>query len=160
MATTDITKTELDNLLDKFKFSKVIRIIAYAKRFLKNARLRKQDRTSGPLTTTEIEESTICSIKVIQEENANSDRFKIDQEMLNLVKNQQEIYICKGRIQGMYPIYISPGTLFAGKVGREGPFENLAWGSWANYDTRQRIVLDTKITTANQANNKKMSWMY
>ena len=36
--------------------------------------------------------------------------------MRNLLKNQQEIYLCKGRNQGVYPIYIPPGTLFEEKL--------------------------------------------
>ena len=96
LATTDITKTELVQVLKSYQDCSICETI------LMNARLRKQDLTSGPLTKTEIEESPLCSIKVIQEENANSDRFKIDQVMLNLGKTQQEIYICKGKIEGIY----------------------------------------------------------
>ena len=44
----------LDDLLGKFSLTKTLKIVAWAARFIRNSRLKKQERMAGPLTTDEI----------------------------------------------------------------------------------------------------------
>ena len=42
--------------------------------------------------------------------------FQNDVKQLNLVKNQQGVYQCQGRIQGDYPTYIPRNCKLAQKI--------------------------------------------
>ena len=44
----------LNDLLGKFDLTKTLRIVAWTARFIRNSRLKKQERMIGPLTTDEI----------------------------------------------------------------------------------------------------------
>ena len=44
----------LNVLLGKFEMTKTLRIVAWTARFIRNSRLKKQERMMGPLTTDEI----------------------------------------------------------------------------------------------------------
>ena len=43
-------------------------------------------------------------------------RFQEDQQRLNLQKNADGLYECRGRIQGDYPIYLPDDALFSKKL--------------------------------------------
>ena len=61
---------------------------------------------NGPLTTEEIESANVKWIKKIQDQHCTGEKFQNDIKKLNLQKDTRGIYICKGRIQGEYPIYL------------------------------------------------------
>ena len=46
----------------------------------------------------------------------NKSKFLEDKAQLHLESNSEEVLVCKGRIQGEYPIYLSDSTLYAAKV--------------------------------------------
>ena len=45
-------------------------------------------------------------IKREQKRSESTERFMNDKEQLNLQKNEKGLYICKGKIEGEYPVYL------------------------------------------------------
>ena len=94
----------LDDLLGKFSLIKTLRIVAWAARFMRNSRLKKQERMAGPLTTYEINEQHLFWTKRAQE--IQGDEVTEDRQRLGLKENEQGILVCRGRVQGHYPVYL------------------------------------------------------
>jgi hypothetical protein len=109
---------ELDQLLHKHDYWKTIRITARMSRLASNARNRRNniDKVVGPLTTEEMSEQTKFWVKRVQQRNENTAAFKEDQQQLNLQKNGEGIYVCRGRIQGHYPVYLPDNELLSEKI--------------------------------------------
>ena len=55
-------------------------------------------------------------IKREQKKVVSSDRFEDDKKRLNLEKNDEGIFICKGRLQGFYLIYFPHNSVLSKKV--------------------------------------------
>ena len=89
--------------------------MAWTNRFATNCRAKKAERIKAPLTTEEIHNQIRWLIKGVQGRNENTERFKKEQQRLNLQKNSPGIYECMGRIQGNYPIYLPSDSLFSEK---------------------------------------------
>ena len=70
-------------------------------------------KKSGPLTTEEIERRRKYLIKQAQKEAEHSEKFIDNQRRLNLHKNQERIYECRGRIEGPYPVYIPSESILS-----------------------------------------------
>ena len=75
----------LYHLLGKFSLTKTLRIVAWAMRFIQNARLMKQERMAGPLTT----EEHLFWTKRAQE--TQGDEVIEDRQRLGLKENDQGI---------------------------------------------------------------------
>ena len=90
-----------------------MRITSWVFRFLNNSRRTKQ---SGPLTASEIEKRKKFWIKREQQRVLHSEKFKISEKRLDLQQNSEEIYVCKGRIEGAYPIYLPNKSLLSEKI--------------------------------------------
>ena len=117
---------DIDNLLTKTALWKTVRILAWIKRFVVNC--RRINRISGPLTTEELEEQLKFLIKRAQEDGENFVQFKEHSQRLNLQKNDEGIYVCKGRIQGFYPIYLPPNHLLSIKIAERAHLSTLHGG--------------------------------
>eukprot|EP00794_Sanderia_malayensis_P007573 gene7573-biopygen6100 len=112
-----VQKTEeIDNLFSKFSFWKGIRILSWMKRFIHNCTSKAEERVSGPLTTEETEHQIQYCIRREQELVSCTEPFKQDQLTLNLQKNSKGLYECRGRIQGVYPIYLPQKSVFSEKL--------------------------------------------
>ena len=107
--TTVAIQDEFDLILHKFDLHKALRTSAWILRFINNCRKNKK---SGPLTTVELVNQKTSEISE-QEKVVSSDRFEDDKERLNLEKNDEAVYICKGRLQGCYPIYLSQDSVLS-----------------------------------------------
>ena len=94
----------VDSLLEKFQLSKTVRVLAWVKRFIDNLVYGK--KVNGPLATEEMQKQMQFLIKRAQSESEILENFKYDSTRLNLQKNDEGIYVCKGRIQGEYPVYL------------------------------------------------------
>ena len=46
----------------------------------------------------------------------HSEKFKINEKRLDLQQNSEGIYVCKGRIKGVYSIYLPNQSLFSEKI--------------------------------------------
>ncbi|XP_028394878.1 uncharacterized protein LOC114519022 [Dendronephthya gigantea] len=115
MKTTFQRKSDpVDDLLAKTSLWKAVRILAWMKRFAANCRRKEKIRT--PLRTEETEEVMKFLIRRAQQDGEKFDHFKEHCERLNLQKNEDGIYVCKGRIQGVYPVYLPSKHLLSQKI--------------------------------------------
>ena len=100
-------------ILHKLNLNKTSRILAWILIFINNCRKNKK---SGPLTTVELVNQKEFNVKREQEKVASTDRFEDDKMRINLENNVEGVYICKGRLQGFYPIYLPQDSVLSKKV--------------------------------------------
>ena len=112
-ATATETKDDFDEVLEKNSFWKTVQVTAWIRRFLNNWKLKKAVRLSGPLTTAETDKQ---DIKRAQASYEVTEKFNNDKLTLNLQKNNEELYECRGRIQGSYPIYLPSSAVLTEKL--------------------------------------------
>ena len=94
--------------LQKHGFWQTIHITSWVARFLHNGKSSKANRLFGPLTTAETDKQVKCWVKRTQCSKINKDQFQEDQLKLNLHKNGEGLYQCRGRLQGSYSTYLPP----------------------------------------------------
>ena len=82
----------------------MLRIVAWTARFIRNSRLKKQERVMGPLTTDEIKNQHLFWTK--RPQGIQSDDVTDDRQRLGLEENDQGILICRSRVQVHYPVYL------------------------------------------------------
>ena len=109
VAVEDAKVSAFDSVLEKVTLSKYLRIMSWISRFLKNCR---KMIVRGPLTTNEIEQQLIWTVKMAQLHNVSEEY----QASLNLQINEKGLYECRGRIQGDYPLFIPSKHLLAEKI--------------------------------------------
>ena len=100
----------------KFDLWKCIRVIAWINRFITNC---KKKKINGPLTTSEIKQQRTWFIKREQKKVTGTGIFKADKQYLNLQENEVGLYVCKGRIQGHFPIYLPSTSILSEKIIQE-----------------------------------------
>ena len=105
---------ELDQLLHKCDYWKTIRITARMSRLASNTK-KFPNKVIGPLTSEETSWQTKFRVKRVQQRNQETESFGEDRRQLNLQKNDEDIYVCHGRIQGYYPVYLYPITSYLPK---------------------------------------------
>ena len=99
-------RSRLEEALEKHGFWITMRITAWINRFVNNCKKRKELRISGPLTAAETERATNQWVQRVQANCEKTSRFNEDKLILNLQKNADGLYECRGRIQGNYPIFL------------------------------------------------------
>ncbi|XP_046847100.1 uncharacterized protein LOC124440717 [Xenia sp. Carnegie-2017] len=113
-----------DYILEKFSsLRKVMRVCAWIKRFITNAR-RVNSRVVGPLTTDDIERQYKFWEKRVQQSCDCLD----DKSRLNLQEDHDGIMECRGRIHGHYPVYLSDKHLFTTKLVEDAHLQTLHGG--------------------------------
>ena len=95
---------------------KVVRVGAWVTRFVTNLRVREGERTTGPLKTKETQKQITFWLKKAQARHETSSVFQEDKLQLNLQRNKEDIYECRGRLQGMYPTYLPDQDQFTEKL--------------------------------------------
>ena len=105
------TDDDRDLLLAKHNYWKTLRVCAWIMRFANNARAKRATKTKGPLTTDEIEMQKHFWLLCVQ--SRGSENMEEDRLSLNLQKNKDGLLECRGRLQGVYPIYIPDAMTFA-----------------------------------------------
>ena len=129
LATTIKQRDEFDELLNKYKLWRVLRRCAWVNRFLHNSRSSKSNRTTGPLSTQEIENQKLWWTKRVQCEARNQPKFQEEKMQLNLQENHKGILECRGTIQGVYPIYVpSDSHPYTEKLVEEAHLQTLHGG--------------------------------
>ncbi|XP_068707968.1 uncharacterized protein [Montipora foliosa] len=93
-----------------------VRICSWIRRFIQNCKLKRQQKISGPLYTAETNRQIEFLVRDSQVRCLNTASFEEDQLPLNLQKNEDGLYECRGRIQGDYPIYLPVSALFTKKL--------------------------------------------
>ena len=82
---------------------KLFRVTAYVRRFVRNAKLKKEgvkNLTTGNLTATEIEQAEKAWVKEAQSNLMNQKNFTQLQRDLGLYTDEDEVIRCHGRIPG------------------------------------------------------------
>ena len=97
---SEVRSGDLQVLMKKFQFWKVVRVCTWIARFADNARKSKKNRLLGPLTTSEIEKQVMWGVKRAQESVQCTEVFAKDRMQLNLQPNDEGVLQCRGRIQG------------------------------------------------------------
>ena len=115
--------TEVEGLLTKFDLWKTLRICSWIARFTFNCRSPNQKRR-GPLTTPEIATQRLLWIKRAQ----SSCNLEEDRLQLNLQANRDGVLVCRGRIQGHYPVYVPDTSLLAEKLVQDSHLRALHGG--------------------------------
>ena len=116
-ATKELFKVAVDDtdrlyvVLEKFELSKAMNICAWISRCVHNLRHPDQ-KVRGPLTTEEIKKQHQFWVKRAQQ----SCEFEDDRLRLNLQPNSEGILECRGRIQGLYPVYLPEKHLYTQKL--------------------------------------------
>ena len=80
------------------------------------------------MTTAETEKQIKWWIKREQERYSVTEKFLEDQQRLNLQKNDEGIYVCRGRIQGHYPVYLPPRVSLSEKIVQDAHLLTLHGG--------------------------------
>ena len=108
-----------DAILKKFSLWKALRIKCWIRRFTVNCRKSSKQRIRGPLTTIELERKKHHLIKIAQQSWENETWFHESKLIFNVQRNANDMYECRGRIQGDYPIDIPKDSLLAEKTAQE-----------------------------------------
>lgn len=130
LVTLDSNDSEFD-MFDRYSsFTKLIRILAYCTRFIKNSRCTKMNRTYGALTIDELKESTCLVERYLQ-------RQYFQNELDNIRKHGSNN---KSKLKSLNPFIDNEGLL---RIG--GRLDN----SSLTYDEKHPIIIPRKshITT-------------
>ena len=76
-------------------------------------RCTPDQRVNGPVTTTELEKAE--KLLTLQGQQQIDETFPKDQLRLNLQASKDGVLECRGRVQGLYPVYIPSSSLWARK---------------------------------------------
>ena len=106
----------LEQILQKHGFWQTIRVTSWVARFIHNCKSSKANRQSGPLSTSETDKQVKGWVMRVQHSKLNTSQFQEDQLKLNLQRNEEGLYECRGRVQGCYPIYLPPDALLTEKM--------------------------------------------
>ncbi|XP_046858560.1 uncharacterized protein LOC124452010 [Xenia sp. Carnegie-2017] len=110
------------------KAARAIRIGAWVKRFIDNARQNRDNIRHGPLTSEKVEEQHMSWIKMVQAGVAENPKSQTDLIQLNVQPDDDKILRCHGRIQGELPIYLPDDALFTVKLVGNAHLETLHGG--------------------------------
>lgn len=88
-AVSQSTHDTLDNLLDRHPLPKALCISAWIQQFLKNCNSIREFRTTGPISTEEIESQNLWWVK--QAQHSALPNFQTHQLQLNLQLNSQQL---------------------------------------------------------------------
>lgn len=105
-ANNEVGRDWAENLLNKWKYWRILRTTAYVQRFIDGCRGNKR---AGPLNKTEILKAEMTWVRITQGTN----EMRTD---MKLKKDKDEVVRCDGRIQGYNPIFIPRETVFARRI--------------------------------------------
>ena len=123
--TTVAEPDEFDSLLAKYDLKRTLRVCVWVSRFV---RLCRGAKPAGPIITNEMDEQMKWWIRRVQRRAKSSARYLDERLQLNLQENDEVILECRGRIQGMYPIFIPDDCEFAVKLVEEAHRTSLHGG--------------------------------
>ena len=119
----------IDAVLNKYGLWRVLRIGGWMARFIHNAKHPVSERRTGPLTTEELTKQRRFLEKRAQREGMNSGSYENDRLQLNLQLNDQQLLECRGRIQGVYPVYLPDTAVYTEKFVEEAHEATLHGGT-------------------------------
>ena len=127
-ATIAKTKDSLYEVFEKNSLWKTVRITTWIGRFLNNCKQKKSATLVGPLTTIETDKEDQWWVQRAQESSRGTEKFEEDKLTLNLQKNSDGLYECRGRIQGNYPIYLPLSAMLLEKLVQDAHMLTLHGG--------------------------------
>ncbi|CAB4029537.1 Hypothetical predicted protein [Paramuricea clavata] len=89
----------IQDLLNKFKLWKVIRVVAWIRRFINNCRSKL--RRSNSLVTHETQEAEECIVKISQNAKMLENDYEDISKRLGLTPDEEGILRCRGRVTAM-----------------------------------------------------------
>ena len=119
---------ELDTLLEKFSYWKVMRICTWIMRFICNVHSKKMRKLAGPLTTEETNKANVFWVKRVQTRAPLDKYYQKDQLQLNLQPNSEGVLECRGRIQGHYHVYLPDSQRYTEKFVTQAHLTTLHGG--------------------------------
>ena len=126
---TDHEADKLDAVLHKYSLWRVLRIGGWVARFVRNSRISPRERKAGPLTTEELNVQRRFWEKRAQLEGVKSENYEKDRLQLNLQLNDENLLECRGRIQGVYPVYLPDAAIYTEKFVEEAHKSTLHGGT-------------------------------
>ena len=116
------------DLVHKFEFKKVIRVSAWVRRFVTNVCAKGDATQRGPLTTEEIQMSVEMWVRKSQKSFECDPKFQKHRNQFKLQREERVVYVCRGRVQGMYPIYLPTDAKFTELLVRNAHLATLHGG--------------------------------
>ena len=126
LATTISMESRFEDLIQRYFLKKAIRVTAWIIRFKENC--KSTEKRGGPLITEEISAANKVWIKRTQEQVAGSPEFEQQKSQLRLGKDHRGIYVCCGRLQGDYPVYLPTKSTFTEALVRNAHLTTLHGG--------------------------------
>ena len=126
---TEQETDEFDTVLNKHDLWRVLRICGWVARFTRNTRSPPLERKTGPLTTEELNIQRRFWEKRAQQEGMKSANYEQDRLQLNLQLNDQQLFECRGRVQGLYPVYLPDTAVYTEKFVEEAHESTLHGGT-------------------------------
>ena len=123
---TEHEPDEFSELIERRNYWTVIRTCAWIGRFVHNA--RNKIKKVGPLTTEEIEAQKKFWEEKAQRQGEASEKYNADRMQLNLQRNQSGLLECRGRVQGLYPIYLPDTEIYTEKFVQQAHEDTLHGG--------------------------------
>lgn len=142
-------------LLEKHSLWKALRVCAWIARFLVNCRNPKPRGIKGPLATDEIKRQEALWIKRAQAEATSTKNFIANKLQLNLQPNNRGMLECRGRIVGVYPIYLPDEDLFTYKFVQQAHLDS-SQGSYTYHDQGQRNPLGPLPEKVDEEGHQKL----
>ena len=126
LAQTKPEPDEFDELLQRTRLRRTLRVGAWIKRFIHNC--KHKEKKLGPLLTEEIEDVRGWWIKRVQRRDRETTGYPQISRQLNLKPNVEGVMTCHGRIQGQTPIYLPSSERFTEKLVQQVHCETLHGG--------------------------------
>ena len=104
----------VQDLLNKFRLWKVIRVVAWIRRFTHNC--RSKSRKHNALTTREIQEVGKCLVRMSQTAKMLENDYQEISQRLGLTIDEEGILRCRGKVTGEYPVYIPTNSKLARRI--------------------------------------------
>ena len=84
----------------------------------------------------------------------DTDKFKSDEQQLNLKINEEGLYECRSRIEGHYPIYLPTTSLLSEKLIYQSHLKTIHGGVNLTMTSHQVRLLDSNIETTDKENHQ------
>ena len=112
--------------MQRFSYKKAIRITAWIIRFKENC--KSMEKRRRPLITEEVCAANEVWIKRSQQQAAGAPEVEQHKSQLRLEKDHRGIYVCYGRLQGDYPVYLPTKSTFTEALVRNAHLTTLHGG--------------------------------
>ena len=139
----------VQDLLNKFRLWKVIRVVAWIRRFTHNC--RSKSRKHNALSTREIQEAGRCLVRMSQTAKMLENDYQEISQRLGLTLDEEGILRCRGRVTGEYPVYIPTNSMLARRIIEDARERTLHGGT-----TLTMAVLDREIAKIGEEHDQQM----